>query len=118
MSEPAGQAQRQSEARAAVTATLNSVGSSYDADLQTRASDLHRGGEAIAKQEAEVQRSTRALAKQSDEFEKLVTSTTKSLNEFGDLQNWAEMIERDLLVVEETMRLIEGGPESGNISGT
>ncbi|PNS17017.1 hypothetical protein CAC42_4981 [Sphaceloma murrayae] len=118
MAEASDQTQRQAEARAAVTATLNSVGSTYDADLQSRASVLHEGGESIARQEAEVQSSTAALAKQNDELEKLLNSTNKSLNEIGDVQNWAEMIERDLLVVEETLRLVEGRPESGNISGT
>ncbi|KAF4550130.1 Hypothetical protein D9617_18g033210 [Elsinoe fawcettii] len=118
MTEPIDQAQRQAEAKAAVIATLNSVGSSYDADLQSRAAILQAGGESIAKQEKEVQKGAQALAKQNDEFEKLINSTTRSLNEIGDVQNWAEMIERDLLVVEETLRLVEGRPESGNISGT
>ncbi|KAF2219551.1 hypothetical protein BDZ85DRAFT_43553 [Elsinoe ampelina] len=118
MAETIDQAQRQAEAKAAVTATLNSVGSSYDADLQSRASILQAGGESIARQEKDVQKGTQALAKHNDEFEKLISSTTRSLNEIGDVQNWAEMIERDLLVVEETLRLVEGRPESGNISGT
>jgi len=29
------------------------------------------------------------------------------LKEIGDIQNWAEMIERDFLVVEETLRLVD-----------
>lgn len=29
------------------------------------------------------------------------------LKEVGDVQNWAEMIERDLLVLEETVKLAE-----------
>ena len=31
------------------------------------------------------------------------------MNEVGDIQNWAEMIERDLLVLEETVRLVDDG---------
>ena len=34
------------------------------------------------------------------------------LKELGDIQNWAEVLERDLLVLEETMRMGEG-EESG-----
>ena len=34
------------------------------------------------------------------------------LKELGDIQNWAEVLERDLLVLEETMRIGEG-EESG-----
>lgn len=32
----------------------------------------------------------------------------QGLKEIGDVQNWAEMIERDLLVVEEVLRQVEG----------
>lgn len=98
--------QRQAEARAAVTASLQSVGSSYDADLATRARDLHTNSKAINKQEAELQKQTEKLRKENDKLEKLMNKGTKSLNEFGDVQNWAETIERELLVVEETLRLV------------
>lgn len=35
----------------------------------------------------------------------------KGLKEVGDVQNWAECIERDLLVLEETLREVEEGDE-------
>jgi chromosome segregation ATPase len=111
---PAGTA----EARAAVTASLNSVGSNLDADIRRRAADLQSNAEAISKQEAELAKQTAALAKESAQWQKLADSSTKKLNEVGDLQNWAEMIERDLLVVEETLRLAEEKPEQDNASGT
>ena len=109
---------QQAEARAAVIASLNSVGSSYTADLQARAADLHANAAVLTKQERELNKQTDALAKQTVQWKKLADTTTKQLNEFGDVQNWAEMIERDLLVVEETMRLVEGREPSDNISGT
>ena len=102
-------ARRNAEARAAVTASLNAVGSSLDGDLKNRAKDLHTNAAVISKQEKELVKQTGALSKQSAQWQKLVDSNTKRLNEIGDLQNWAEMIERDLLVVEETLRLAEGG---------
>lgn len=106
------------EARAAVTASLNSVGANLDADIRQRAADLQSNASAIANQEAELAKQTAALAKESAQWQKLADASTKKLNEVGDLQNWAEMIERDLLVVEETLRLVEGKPEVDNASGT
>lgn len=99
---------RQSEARAAVTASLSAVGVSLDNEMRTRTADLHANSAAISKQEAELGKQTAALAKESAQWEKLLGGGTKKLNEVGDIQNWAEMIERDLLVLEETARLVEG----------
>lgn len=101
-------ARRQAEARAAVTASLASVGASVDNEMRTRTMDLHANAAAIAKQEKELAKQTAALAKQSAEWDKLLQTGTKKLNEVGDIQNWAEMIERDLLVLEETVRLVDG----------
>ena len=121
---------RQTEARAAVTASLTSVGASVDNEMRTRTADLHANSAAIAKQEKELAKQTAALAKQTAEWDKLLQGGTKKLNEVGDIQNWAEMIERDLLVLEETVRLVDDGKagrgeggerreeREGNASGT
>jgi len=109
---------RTAEARAAVAASLASVGSSVDSEMRTRAADLHANSEAITKQEKEVMKQTAALAKQTTEWQKLAETSTKKLNEIGDIQNWAEMMERDLLVLEETLRLAEGKPAPESASGT
>ncbi|KAF2792544.1 hypothetical protein K505DRAFT_326082 [Melanomma pulvis-pyrius CBS 109.77] len=109
---------RTAEARAAVTASLASIGGSVDNEMRTRAADLHSNAEAIAKQEKELAKQTAALAKQSAQWQKLAGTSTKKLNEIGDIQNWAEMIERDLLVLEETLRLVEGKAPPETASGT
>lgn len=111
-------ARRTAEARAAVTASLASVGASVDNEMRTRTSDLHANSAAISKQEAELAKQTAALAKESAQWEKLLNGGTKKLNEVGDIQNWAEMIERDLLVLEETMRLVDGKKSEETASGT
>jgi hypothetical protein len=108
---------RQAEARAAVTASLTSVGASVDNEMRTRTADLHANSAAIAKQEKELAKQTAALAKQTAEWDKLLQGGTKKLNEVGDIQNWAEMIERDLLVLEETVRLVDGGEAAGGGDG-
>lgn len=113
----ADSSREQAEARAAVLASLQAAGSSYDSQLQRRAADLHDNAGAIAKQEEELRKAAAALAKESAAWEKEVGRATRSLNEIGDVQNWAEMIERDLLLVEETLRLADGGAEVESASG-
>lgn len=107
----------QAEARAAFIASLESAGSNYDNRMQRRAADLHANSAAISKQEAQVQKNTAALAKESAKWQKELDKTTKGLKEFGDQQNFAEMMERDFLVLEETLRLVEGGQEMESASG-
>jgi hypothetical protein len=107
----------QDEARAAVLASLESAGSNYDIQLQRRAADLHANAASIAKQEAELRKQTAALAKENAKWQKEVGKATKGLNQHGDLQNWAELMERDFLVLEETLRLVEGGEEMESASG-
>lgn len=96
------------EARAAFTASLHSVGQTVSADLRARATDLHENAAAIQKQEQELARHTAELAKQNDQWDKVVDGARQGLKEIGDVQNWAEMIERDLLIVEEVLRQVEG----------
>jgi hypothetical protein len=107
----------QAEARAAVLASLESAGSNYDSQLRGRAADLHSNAKSISKQEAEIRKQTAALAKENAKWQKELDKATKGLNQHGDLQNWAEMMERDFLVLEETLRLVEGGNEIDSASG-
>lgn len=95
------------EARAAFTASLTSVGANLDADLRARAATLHENSDALAKQEEDLKKTTEGVAKQSKELEKLADQGREGLKEVGDLQNFAEMMERDLLVVEETLKQAE-----------
>jgi hypothetical protein len=118
MSANSDSAQRTAEARAAVAASLVAVGSSVDHEMRTRAKDLHANSDAIEKQEKDLAKQTAALAKQSVQWQKLADTSTKKLNEIGDIQNWAEMIERDLLVLEETVRLVDGKAAPESASGT
>lgn len=101
------QEQRTAEARTAFLASLNSIGSSGDAALQSRAKDIQANSAVLAKQEAEVAKSTEALAKTTSQYQEMADESRGKLKEIGDVQNWAEMIERDLLVLEETMRIVD-----------
>ena len=104
--------QRTAEAKTAFTASLRSVGANYETALRDRARTLHENSAVLDKQEADVRRATEQLAKQNDQLAKVADQARDGLKEIGDVQNWAELIERDLLIVEETVRLAEGEGDS------
>lgn len=85
--------------------------------MQSRATDLHSNAAALDKQQAQLEQSSKALAKESVKLEREVDKAVKDLKGFGDVQNWAEMLERDFCVLEETMRLVEGEAEVERESG-
>lgn len=101
------QHQRTAEARTAFTATLTSVSKSLDSELIDRARVLHNNATAIESQEEQVRHATAQLGRRNDELESIIGHGWEGLKEIGDVQNWAEFIERDLLVVEETLRLTD-----------
>ena len=107
MQSPSPTPQQTAEARAAFLASLNSTGSTVSAALQTRAQDIHNNAAVISAQEKQVKTATEALAKESQKYEKVTEDGAKKLKELGDVQNWAEMLERDLLVLEETMDIAD-----------
>lgn len=107
----------QTEARAAVLASLNSAGQAYSSTLQSRAADLHANAVTLDKQQAQLGKESRGLAKENAKLEREVDKALKGMKDFGDVQNWAEMLERDFTVLEETMRLVEGGEEVERESG-
>lgn len=108
------------QARAALVA---SIGNALDTELQTRASLLHANQAAIEKQEHDVERALRDLRKEDDKLMKVLNDGSRKVKELGDVQNWAERLERDFLVLEETMRLVDRGQRrgsfgSGSVSGS
>ncbi|KAL9127444.1 MAG: hypothetical protein Q9217_003681 [Psora testacea] len=100
--------ERTAQARAAVTAHLSALGEQHLKPLKQRASDIRASSSAIDKQEAALRKQTEGLEKESKKLHKEADEASKKLKELGDIQNWAEVLERDLLVVEETLRMGEG----------
>ncbi|PYH88008.1 hypothetical protein BO71DRAFT_283568, partial [Aspergillus ellipticus CBS 707.79] len=96
-------------AQTAFTATLLSVGTNYETPLRERARTLSENASALEKQENQLARTTADLARQNAQWGKVAETARVGLKEIGDVQNWAEVIERELLVLEETVRLAEGG---------
>jgi len=113
---PASQAQRTAEAKKAFTASLNSVGSSLDTDLQSRARNIHSNSKALDKQEKDVAKEIKKLSKQSDAMQKVVDKTKRDLREF-DFHSFETSIgadlERDLMLIEETLRVVEEDERGG-----
>jgi len=106
------------EARNAVVA---SIGNMLDRELQGRAALLHANNAAIEKQERDVSRARDALRRENDKLARLATDHTRKVKEIGNVQNWAEMLEREFLIVEETLRLVREGSdedEEGSWSGS
>ena len=103
--------QRTAEARAAFTAHLTSIGNSQISSLEGRVFDIHNNSAAISKQEDGINKKTKKLAAEAKKHQKIADDAAGKLKELGDIQNWAEVLERDLLVLEETMRMGEAGEE-------
>jgi hypothetical protein len=105
--------QRQiAEARAALEASMHNIGSSLDTSLRSRAQNLHANSAQLEKQQKDVVKATEALRKENDKLKKLADEGSRKVKELGNVQNWAEMLERDFLVLQETVRLANGDSES------
>lgn len=107
---PSAETQRHvSEARAAVVA---SIGNMLDSELQSRAGILHSNAAALEKQERDVLRATDGLRKETAKLKAEADKAARKVKELGNVQNWAEVLERGFLVLEETVRLANGGEDS------
>ncbi|TFB06233.1 hypothetical protein CCMA1212_001970 [Trichoderma ghanense] len=103
-----------SDARAAVVA---SMGNMLDAELQSRAGILHANAAALEKQERDVVRATDSLRKETQKLKTEADKAARKVKELGNVQNWAEVLERGFLVLEETVRLANGGGETTDEDG-
>ncbi|KAF5244183.1 hypothetical protein FAUST_2535 [Fusarium austroamericanum] len=100
---PSAETQRHvAEARRAVVATLENM---MDSELQWRASTLHSNASVLNKQAQDVQRATDGLRRENIKLAREADAAAHKLKEIGNVQNWAEVLERDFLVIEETIRL-------------
>lgn len=80
-----------------------------DSELQWRASTLHANADVLKKQAADVQRATDGLRKEREKLVRAADQAGRRIKELGNVQNWAEVLERDFLVLEETVRLARRG---------
>ncbi|EGX48084.1 hypothetical protein AOL_s00081g140 [Orbilia oligospora ATCC 24927] len=94
------------EARKHLTHEITVLGESLDMDLRDRISNIHSNANALETQSKQLKSRTQAMNKTSRQWSALAENGRGRLKEIGDVQNWAEMIERDLLVLEETLRIV------------
>ena len=103
--------QQTTEARHAFLTALSSTAQSSLAPLQSRASDIHGASQHIDSQQQSLETTIDKVAKEEKQFEKVAEDAGAKLKELGDVQNWAEMLERDLLVLEDMVETVEGEEE-------
>lgn len=85
-----------------------------DSELQSRATILHDNAVALDKQEREIVTETAGLRREREKLAQEAESAARKLKEVGNVQNWAEVLERQFMVLEETVRLVEAGSETGS----
>lgn len=90
---------------------MTNIGSRLDHDLQTRAQTLHANSAALAKQEKNLLTATKKLEKEVDGLKKVADMGLKELKAVGNLGNFAEVVERDMKILEETLRLVREGDD-------
>jgi len=93
---------------------MSNIGSSLDHTLKSRAQTLHANDAALEAQQKQLSKETEKMRKETDKLKKVADDGAMKVKELGNVQNWAEMLERDFLVLSETMRLVKKGDrESG-----
>lgn len=100
--------QHTTEARTALIASLSNL---LDSELAPRAAALHAGSAALERQERELRRATGALAAETARLGAEAEVAGRGVKMLGDVQNWAEVLEREFLVLEETVRILGEGEE-------
>lgn len=106
--------QHTTEARTALVASLSNL---LDAELAPRAAALHAGSAALERQERELRRATGALAAETARLGHEAEVAGRGVKMLGDVQNWAEVLEREFLVLEETVRILGEGSGSEGSGG-
>ncbi|KAK6002244.1 hypothetical protein QM012_001882 [Aureobasidium pullulans] len=94
---------------ALVSATLRE----HTTPLTQRTEAIVSASRSIDAQKRNLIQDTQKLSRQAEELEKTISQSVDQLKEMGDLQNWAEVVFRDISVLEETLRMVEE-EEAGN----
>jgi len=88
---------------ALVAATLRE----HTAPLTERTDAITSASQSISAQKRILVQDTQKLSRHAQELEKTLNQSVDQLKEIGDLQNWAEVVFRDISVIEETLRMVE-----------
>jgi len=88
---------------ALVSATLRE----HTTPLTERTEAIVSASQSIATQKRILVQDTQKLSQQAQELEKTIVQSVDQLKELGDLQNWAEVVFRDISVIEETLKMVD-----------
>ncbi|RPA87154.1 hypothetical protein BJ508DRAFT_301267 [Ascobolus immersus RN42] len=102
-------------ANRALAASFQPLAASLEAPLKAHVQQIHQNAKALDQQTKNLERETAKLSRQTKEWNAVVNKTSRGLKEIGDVQNWAEMIERELAIVEETLRIVDEGEDISGI---
>ncbi|VVT49747.1 uncharacterized protein SAPINGB_P002423 [Magnusiomyces paraingens] len=105
-----GQTERHATARAAqarLAADLAAVPVALEAPLVERITEIHANQRRICAQAEQLDSDVAALRKLNAKWRNLTTSTRNKLKDYGDVQNWAEIVDQDLRVIEETIKIVQ-----------
>lgn len=94
---------------ALVSATLRE----HTTPLTERTEAIVSASQSIAAQKRILIQDTQKLSQQAQELEKTMNQSVDQLKELGDLQNWAEVVFRDISVIEETLRMVDEQEANG-----
>jgi hypothetical protein len=86
-----------------VSATLRE----HTAPLTERTEAIVSASQSISVQRQILIQDTQKLSQQAQELEKTLDQSVDQLKELGDLQNWAEVVFRDISIIEETLRMVD-----------
>lgn len=103
--------QHVADARAAVVASMSNM---VDRELQSRAAVLHDNARALDRQEKDVVIATDGLRRERERLAREADGAARRLKEVGNVQNWAEVLERQFLVLEDTVRMANGEGGDGD----
>ncbi|KAI5818242.1 GCN5-like 1 [Pyronema omphalodes] len=109
---------RADEARAALTREIHNLGSTVDIELRDRITNIHNNANALDKQSQQLRNKTNQLAKTTKQWGSMADNARGKLKEIGDIQNWAELIEHDLMVIEETLRIVHDEDDYGSLTAS
>ncbi|ODQ63714.1 hypothetical protein NADFUDRAFT_53369 [Nadsonia fulvescens var. elongata DSM 6958] len=84
---------------------VEAIPRAFDEVMQTRARNLHKNRQSIANQADNLKNQTTALTKQTKLWKQLAKDANSKLKQGGDLQNWAELVDRDIRILEETVKI-------------
>jgi GCN5-like protein 1 (GCN5L1) len=103
-----GQSSRYEMANQAATrleTELNLVPKSVESPLKAKMAEIHENKRRISRQTEKLEEKTFVVSKITREYKNLFKATDNRIKEVGDVQNWAELVDQDIRVLERVVQL-------------